>query len=172
MNNSSFRSLIWLAAAGMLLNGIPVHAAQPRGLDTSDVVLDGNGLLVGTVMNSAAQPLSQAKVEILNGQDVVATTHTTSEGHFAVKGLRSGSHIIRCSDSQKVVRFWNTSAAPPNAISRVAVIVDQQPVVRAQANGMSGYMVPFGIGAAALAGTLWATLGQDDKSAVIIPVSP
>ncbi len=172
MNNRTFRSLIWLVAAGMLLNGVPVQAAQSRGFDASDVIVDGNGLLIGTVMNSEAQPLSQMKVEILNGQDVVATAQTTSEGHFAVKGLRSGPHIIRCSETQKVVRFWNTSAAPPNAISRVAVIVDQQPVVRAQSNGMSGYMVPFGIGAAALAGTLWATLGQDDNSDVIIPVSP
>lgn len=169
MKMGSVRSLCVLSAIGILLSGLPVQAADSGVIRTADVTLNGEGLLQGTVLTSDAQPIVGATVEIIHADKKVATAVSNEEGQFAVKGLRSGVHVIQCSNTQQPVRFWTTASAPPTAVRNVSLVVDNS-VVRGQQGSGVGAFVPFAV----IGGVIGVVLGTtlDDNGNPAPPASP
>ncbi len=111
--------------------------AAPRG---ADVVLQESGALRGSVVNEVGQPIAAAKVQVLQGDRVVATATSNEEGRFAVRSLRNGTHVIRVEGASQVVRFWSEAAAPPTAINDVTIVVQPDALVRGQAASTPGLL--------------------------------
>lgn len=172
----SCRSGLCLLLAGLMLSGGPVLADGPVEVRSKDVALSDSGVLNGTVLNTAAQPVSDVAIQILHEEKVVASTKSDAEGKFAVRGLRNGAHVIQVAGVQQPVRFWGQDAAPPAALTQMAIVVPDD-VVRGQA----GYLpivspgfydssaAAFLVIGAGVAITLGTTLGADDYEQ---PASP
>lgn len=172
----SCRSGLCLLLAGLMLTGGPVLADGPVEIRAKDVALSDSGSLNGTVLNSAAQPVSDVAIQVLHEGKVVASTKSDAEGKFAIRGLRNGAHVIQVGGIQQPVRFWGQDAAPPAALSQMAIVVPDD-VVRGQA----GYLpivspgfydssaAAFLVIGAGVAITLGTTLAADDYEQ---PVSP
>jgi hypothetical protein len=133
----NLRSFVCLVLAGLLLVGTPVHADGPAEIRAKDVVLADSGMLSGTVLNNTAQRVSDVAIQILHENKVVASTTSRADGRFAVRGLRNGAHVIQVAGVQQPIRLWGHDAAPPTALSQLAVVVPDD-VVRGQAG-----LVPF-----------------------------
>ncbi len=99
----------------------------------------------------------------------MATAVSNEEGQFAVKGLRSGVHVIQCSNTQQPVRFWTTASAPPTSVRNVSLVVDNN-VVRGQEGGTVGAILPFAV----IGGVIGVVLGTtlDDNGTPAPPASP
>ena len=133
-----------LSVGSPLMAGEPVQIGSTDDVRWSDVVLHNGGVLQGTVMNTEGQPVSGVTVNILHNENSVATTVSSEEGKFAVKGLRNGAHIIEVGTKHQPVRLWGTDTAPPAAIENVAVVVDED-AVRGQMFGGGGGMLGGGM---------------------------
>jgi Carboxypeptidase regulatory-like domain len=171
-----FQKALCTTLAGLMTIGTPAVAEEPLVPEPRDVVVSDDGLLSGTVMDSAALPVSGVQVAVLHGEDVIATTTSDEEGRFAVDGLRSGSHIVQVAGTFTPVRLWRPRMAPPAAIQRLAVVV-RQPVVLGQQNSgfpgmnlITGNPVPFLLIAGALGVVLGTTLDEDEQA--VVPASP
>lgn len=176
----SLKRSICLVLSGMMTIGSPLMANGPVEVRSSDFTLN-EGVLTGSVLNTAAQPVSGLNVHLLHGDKVVATAVSDENGQFAVRGLRNGNHILQVGAEQQPVRFWGNQAAPPSSNLRMAIVVDEE-VVRGQGCGEGcDDGCGHGMGAklmspcallligGAVAATLALTLDDDDDNA---PASP
>lgn len=158
--------------------GSPLWAGEPVEIRSSDVALNEGGLLKGTVLNTAAQPVAGVKVNVLHEDKVIATSMSDKNGEFTVKGLRNGAHVVKVGTTQKAVRLWGSHTAPPAAVENVAIVVDEE-TVRGQIGGLgalggagglgsiSGVGLAAGAGVAAIGGAVVYT--QQNKAD---PASP
>jgi len=181
MRKYSLKNAICLTLAAVMSVGTPLMGAGPLEIRSTDVALRG-GQLTGRVLNTEAQPVAKLPIQLIHEDTVIATVTSDEKGEFAVRGLRSGGHVIRIGSNQHPVRFWGAQAAPPAAASNISIVVDEQ-VVRGQGCGDDGCGessglcgVPMNPAALLLIGgataaTLAITLndGDDDAS---IPASP
>ena len=172
----SCRSFFCFVLAGLMLVGRPVCAEGPTDIRAKDVALSESGMLTGTVLNTAAKPVSDVAIQIIHEDKVVASTKSDAEGKFAVRGLRNGAHVMQVAGVQQPVRFWGQDAAPPAALSQMAIVVPDD-VVRGQAgylpivspgfyNSSAAAFLVIGAGVAITLGT---TLGASDYEQ---PASP
>ena len=169
----SLKSGTCLLLAGLLTVGSPLMASEPVEVRSSDVALSTGGLLNGTVLNTAAQPVVGVAVNVLHDDKVVATSTTNEQGEFTVKGLRNGAHVVKVGTTQHAVRLWGTDTAPPTAVENIAIVVDEE-TVRGQL-GMpmvrqTGGFIRSNAGALLLIGgavaiTLGTTLDNDAQPA-------
>ena len=174
---NSLRSRISLFLAGLISVGSPVMAAGPVEIRASDIVLAQPGVLRGTVLNTAAQPVAGISVNVLHGTDVVASATSDEHGQFAVTGLRHGAHEIQVGQTRHPVRFWGNNTAPPVATSQMAIVIDEE-IVRGQmmtGDSRIGQMVydnplPVLLIGGAVALVLVTSLNDDDDAAA--PASP
>lgn len=166
------RQLMSLALAGLVsVNGI-VMADGPVEIRSTDVSLSGEGVLTGSVLNSAAQPIAGIQIAVLHGEDRVAAATSAEDGQFVVRGLRNGSHLIQVGESIHPVRFWQTDTAPPASVEQMSIVV-QEDVVRGQQQQFfqqGGNLFPWLVIGGATAIVLGTTLGDDGSSAA--PASP
>ena len=140
--------------AGLLAVGSPVMAGEPVEIRSSDVALNAGGLLKGTVLNTAGQPVAGVAVSILHNEKTVASVLSNETGEFAVKGLRNGAHVVKVGTTQQIVRLWGLNSAPPAAVENIAIVVDEA-AVRGQLFGGGG----GGFGGGGLSGGGLAALG-------------
>ena len=139
-----------------------------------DVALNDGGLIRGTVLSTAAQPVAGVAVAILHNENNVATVLSDKKGEFAVKGLRNGAHVLQAGTTRQIVRLWGINSAPPTAVENIAIVVDEE-AVQGQLYGDGG--LGGGIGrlgevgelGVATAVTLGTTPGNDANS---IPANP
>ena len=124
----SLRHGICLLLAGLLSVGSPLMAGEPVEIRSSDVALNAGGMLKGTILNTAVQPVAGVAVNVLHEDKVVATSMSNEQGEFTVKGLRNGAHVIKVGETQQAVRLWGTDAAPPAAVENIAIVVDEETV--------------------------------------------
>lgn len=82
-------------------------------VEVEDVVIDGEGVLVGKVTTESGRPMPAKQVEVMFAGGVVATTQTDGSGGFRVAGLREGVHEIRAGSTTESYRLWPKEAAPP-----------------------------------------------------------
>jgi Carboxypeptidase regulatory-like domain len=173
------RKALSLLLAGLLTAGNLVVAGGPFEIRSTDVTLNQDGLLSGTVLNVSAQPVSGVTVRVLHGESIVATSTSNEEGHFHVKGLRHGSHLIQVGGEQHPIRFLGPNTAPPASTAQMAIVIDEQ-VVRGQAgfapmyvsNGLNANMGAFLLIGGATAIVLGTTLGANNDSSPLVPASP
>jgi hypothetical protein len=116
--------------------GAPVLGSGPVELRSRDVVLN-DGKLEGTVLNREAQPVAGLTVRLFHGESLIATTTSNERGQFSVTGLRNGGHVLAMGEDRQNVRFWGTQSAPPAAVNRVTLVVDEA-VVRGQCGDACG----------------------------------
>jgi len=171
MRMSSLRHGLCLLLAATMLPGSSLLASETVPVRSADYSLDQNGTLVGSVLNQSARPVTGLRVDVLHHDRVVATAISDEKGRFAVSGLRNGTHSVQIGESKQQVRFWSTDAAPPTAVSRMAIVVDDE-VVRGQAsnnNGLKtvGKLILIG---GAVATTLALTLDNNNNDSA--PASP
>ena len=164
MRFTSFKKPLCLLLTGMISVGAPVMAAGPVEFRSSDVALT-DGVMEGTVLNTAARPVFGLKVQLLHGDQVIARATSDENGQFAIRGLRNGGHVLQVGSVQQPVRFWGTQAVPPSATSTMAIVVDEQVVRGQEENGgeedAASSLVPLLIFGGVLATTLAITLSGD-----------
>lgn len=131
----SLRKGTCLLLAAVLVVGTPAIAGEPVEIRSSDVALTAGGLLKGTVLSTAAYPLSGVAVDVLHDDRIVAKAMSNEQGEFSVKGLRSGAHVVKAGTTVQAVRLWGTDTAPPAAAENIAIVVDEK-VVRGQSEAV------------------------------------
>ena len=137
MTLCSVRSSLSIALSMVMLIGSPVLAAEAVAVRSTDYLLGQKGVLVGSVVNQQGQPAAGLPVQVLHDGRVVATAYSNEQGEFAVESLRNGIHTVQLGETQRPVRFWSDAAAPPSAVSRMAIVVDEE-VVRGQCGEACG----------------------------------
>lgn len=130
------RKALSLLLAGVLSLGNSVIAGSAVEIRSNDVSLN-QGVLVGSVVNQAALPVSGIRVHLLHKDNVIATAISDEKGQFTVKGLRNGSHVLQVGTTQQPVRFWGNQSAPPSSAAHMAIVVDEE-IVRGQGCGEDG----------------------------------
>lgn len=184
MKIKSIRSGVSLLLSMAMLVGSPLLASETVAIRSSDYLLGQEGVLAGSVLNQSGLPVAGLPVQVLHGDHVIATAVSDEKGQFAVQGLRNGSHTVQLGASRQPVRFWSNTAAPPAAVSRMAIVVDEE-VVRGQCGescgegcgeGFAGghhkaWGTAFGVLliGGAVATTLALTLDDNDNAVVASP---
>ena len=184
MKIKSIRSGVSLLLSMAMLVGSPLLASETVAIRSSDYLLGQEGVLAGSVLNQSGLPVAGLPVQVLHGDHVIATAVSDEKGQFAVQGLRNGSHTVQLGASRQAVRFWSNTAAPPAAVSRMAIVVDEE-VVRGQCGescgegcgeGFAGghhkaWGTAFGVLliGGAVATTLALTLDDNDNAVVASP---
>ena len=166
------KRLLCLVLAGLISVHTPVVAEGPVEIRATDVSLAGEGVLKGSVLNSAAQPVAGIHVAVFHGETRVATATSSDEGQFVVKGLRNGAHTIQVGTSVHPVRFWQSEMAPPAAVEQMSVVVQEDVVLGQQSSNSN--LLPILVIGGAVAIVLGTTLGDDDDPSTGggAPVSP
>lgn len=102
------------------------HATQKLALD---VVLFGDGILRGEVVNGQGQPIPGAQVVLRPSVKVSQEAVANDKGEFQLRGLKPGVHgiIVRTQNgsTQRIVRLWLKETAPPLATPLAVLTVDQ-----------------------------------------------
>ncbi|MEJ7591965.1 MAG: hypothetical protein WKF77_10480 [Planctomycetaceae bacterium] len=178
MKLSSVRGGVSLLLATVMLVGSPVIASEAVVIRSSDYLLGQEGVLIGSVLNHSGLPASGLPVQVLHKDQIIATAVSDEKGEFAVQGLRNGQHTVKLGASQQSVRFWSNTAAPPAALSRMAIVVDEE-VVRGQCGegcgegfaggnrGAWGTALGVLLIGGAVATTLALTLDDNENAAVV-----
>lgn len=154
MTLCSVRSSLSIALSMVMFVGSPVLAAEAVAVRSTDYLLGQKGVLVGSVVNQQGQPAAGLPVQVLHDGRVVATAYSDEQGEFAVESLRNGIHTVQLGETQRPVRFWSNAAAPPSAVSRMAIVVDEE-VVRGQCGEFCGE--GCGEGGCRAGGLTWGT---------------
>lgn len=131
MRFKSIHSGVSVVLSMALLVGSPLLASETVAIRSSDYLLGQESILAGSVVNQSGLPVAGLPVQVLHKGQVIATALSDDKGEFAVQGLRNGQHTVKVGASQQSVRFWMSKAAPPTAVSRLAIVVDEE-VVRGQ----------------------------------------
>lgn len=185
MKFKSVRSGVSLFLSMTMLFCPQLLASETVTIRSSDCLLGREGVLAGSVLNHSGMPVAGLPVQVLHEDHVIATAVSDEKGQFAVQGLRNGPHKVQLGATQQPVRFWSNAAAPPAAVSRMAIVIDEE-VVRGQcgdncgegcgegfAGGHHGaWGTAFGVLliGGAVATTLALTLdGNDNAGAVVSP---
>lgn len=137
MKFRSIRSSVSLLLSMSMLVGSPLLASETVVIRSSDYLLGQEGVLAGSVLNQSGLPVAGLPVQVLHEEHVIATAISDEQGQFAVQGLRNGAHKVQIGASQQPVRFWSNTAAPPAAVSRIAIVVDEE-IVRGQCGDSCG----------------------------------
>jgi hypothetical protein len=123
----------WMAGFAIVAMTFSADAAEPisEPASVSDIALAPSGDLLGVVVDEQGQPVVNAPVQVMHQQSVIALVRTDAQGRYAVQGLRSGLHMVRTVNDQKLCRFWTPAMAPPSAgtgllmVSRAAIVRGQ-----------------------------------------------
>jgi hypothetical protein len=116
---------ILLATIGICLPQVAFAAtpaaATPPTPAVVDIALADGGVLHGQVVDLQNRNVASVPVTVRAQNQEVARTATTSDGHFAVQGLRGGVYQVAAGEGQGVYRLWTAKAAPPSAQSNAIV---------------------------------------------------
>ncbi len=162
------RTAICAACAGVIVPqaGFAVEPASQQVapvVAVSDVRLAADGMFRGQVVDSQGLPMADTQVTVLSMQSqVVATTKTNRDGHFAVAGLTGGVYQLQAGQASSMVRLWSTQMAPPSAKDGILLVSGQ--VQRGQQRWVfqDGKWVMIGIGAGVITAGLIS--GQNNNN--------
>ncbi len=185
MRFKSIHSGVSVLLSMALLVGSPLLASETVAIRSSDYLLGQESILAGSVVNQSGMPVTGLPVQVLHKGQVIATALSDDKGEFAVRGLRNGQHTVKVGASHQSVRFWMSKAAPPTAVSRLAIVVDEE-VVRGQCGegcaegcgeGFSGAdhrAWKTAVGVLLIGGAVATTLALtlDDNNSSAVPGSP
>ena len=114
-----------------------------------DVTLTEDGNLVGQMVDTSGQPVSEHNIAIRSGKQIVATVTTDEQGFFTVHELRGGVYQITTGHGSSAVRAWSSGTAPPVAKNRLLVI-DGVHTVRGLGENLANPWILAAIAAAAI----------------------
>jgi len=106
-----------LATAGMVMPSA-IYAAEPAPAPTPavvDIALSDGGMLQGQLVDLQGANVSGVPVSVKTQDRDIATTTTTADGRFAVKGLRGGVYQVAAGQGHGIYRVWSAGTAPPAA---------------------------------------------------------
>lgn len=135
----------------------PADAAAPAVLD---VALTQGGLLQGKVLDTQGQPVADAPVSVRFEGKEVASTKSSVDGSFAVRGLRGGTHVVVSGEHGGICRMWTAESAPPSARSAVMIVRGGQ-IARGQGFVSGPGLLMAGLLGGAVAGGL---ISQDNSN--------
>lgn len=134
-----------------------------------DVSLNADGVLAGYLVDAQGKPEAAAPVAIHQGRKQIAVAKTNAKGHFEVQGLKGGVYQVSSKKGSALFRVWKNGTAPKQA-SKLALVVNDQTVVRAQLEGLGlgglgggVSLTTLGIGAAIITGTTIAIVEANDN---------
>ncbi len=104
---------------------------QPRSVD---VALQGNGVLIGQVVNAEGQAMTGVPVVLTSRGKEIARCQTGKEGVFRVAGLKGGTIEVAAVGVAGTCRVWMPGTAPP-AAQQGLLVVAAGDVVRGQHMG-------------------------------------
>ncbi len=96
----------------VLFAAAPGQAPTPQ---TIDIALADGGVLHGQVVDLQGAPVQGLPVAVKAKDQVAATTTTSADGRFAVKGLKGGVYHVAAGKGQGAYRLWSKGTAPPSA---------------------------------------------------------
>ena len=131
----------------------------PPAMTTLDIELTRDRVLTGQLVNDVGGPIAVAPVEVWRNRQLIQTSMTDQRGRFRLAQLNGGTYKINSGDRVQTARLWTAGSAPPNSISSLRIVADEQ-VVRAQqrCGAVVGAVNPWVIAGIAVA-------------AVVIPVA-
>ncbi len=166
-------ALVLLAGLSVVLPGpvmageaAPKHEVHKPAQKIRDVTLDADGVLSGYLVDVQGKPEAAAAVAVLQGRKQVALTKTNAKGQFEVKGLKGGVYQVTSQKGTAVFRVWKNGTAPKQA-SKLALLVNDQSVVRAQLEGLGLGGVStttIVVGGAIVGGVTYAIVEASDNS--------
>ncbi|NMC21949.1 MAG: carboxypeptidase regulatory-like domain-containing protein [Thermogutta sp.] len=147
-------------------------AASPAKPVIVDVALQGDGVLLGQVVNPQGAPLAGAAVRINDGKQQLGTAKTNQDGYFAFQGLKGGLYQVNAANGSGMFRLWAARTAPPSA-QKGALLVSGQDLARGQMlprlrTWMQNPWVVGGVIATAIAVPVAIAADDDEEE----PVSP
>jgi len=157
-----------------LIVGNNAMAGTGAEILSSDVSVN-QGVVIGSVINASARPVSGIRVRLAHQNTVIATAVSDENGQFIVKNLRSGNHTLQIGATQHRVRFWSEQSAPPSASSQMVIVVNEE-LVRGQGcaeectagssvlSSMTSNPVPLLLIGGAVAATIAISNSHDDAS--------
>ena len=117
--------LTTLATLGVIV--APMYGGEPPVAMTHtsesllDVALDPTGDLQARLLNTASDPLAGRRVEVVKNGQVIAHAETDELGRLTIPGLTGGVYQLRTANTTCVFRVWTNTAAPPSAVTNVAM---------------------------------------------------
>lgn len=142
----------------------------PRSVD---VALQGNGVLIGQVVNAEGQAMTGVPVVLTSRGKEVARCQTGKEGVFQVAGLKGGTFEVAAVGIEGSCRVWAPGTAPP-AAQQGLLVVAAGDVVRGQHMGgpvRSGRVQGHGGGLLALMIDHPLVTGAAVGAAIAIPIA-
>lgn len=141
-----------------------------------DVRLSPTGDIQMSVVDGSGRASSQKRVTLQFNGASIASLSTAADGHFRVRNLRAGLHVISVEGEAFPFRFWEHHAAPPGALDAPAIVLDQRRV-RGQYGPPMGPMVGPGLVAAGVTATALAIVlvgknSGSSGSSSAVPASP
>jgi hypothetical protein len=133
----------------------------------ADVALNGEGKLVGQVVDHQGIPRANSvvKVATMHGE-VVSQTRTDAQGNFAANVGKGGIFLVSGEMNSSAVRVWTQNAAPP-AANEAVMFVDDNQAVRGNffrnANG-GPRVVLIGTALAITGGAIYSGISQNSGS--------
>lgn len=100
---------------------VPMEMASRRAR-VADVRLSDRGTLTGDVIDARGRPNAGIPVVVFRGGQLAGSGTTGRGGTFAVTGLSGGVHQLVVGGQRYSARLWTAAAAPPAAISRLALV--------------------------------------------------
>jgi hypothetical protein len=143
------QAAVGIAGLGLLIPPTSLSAADPQrpvpatpgaeALQITDVALAPGGTLVGQVVDSAGVGVAGAAVTVRHNETVVASTVSTAQGNFAIRGLQGGVFQVSAGQGLGIYRLWAPETAPP-AAGKSALIVSDATTVRGQTSRIGQFL--------------------------------
>lgn len=163
-----------LAAALAMAGALAAHPALAAPHSTSDVVLRQGDVFVGQLVGPRGEAIAGADVCVKHNGAQVARAKTNKDGVFAVRGVKTGAHLVEAGGVAASYRLWSPQTAPPSATSAGWMVVEK-PVASGQVLGglIGGVSTTTVIGStAAVAGGVLLYTEVIDDDADLPPATP
>ncbi|WP_237228989.1 carboxypeptidase-like regulatory domain-containing protein [Rubinisphaera sp. JC750] len=157
-----------LAFAPAMQAGIQAAESKQNQSQINDVALSSHGTLKGQAVDGQGQPLTGAKVNVLQNKKVVGSAVTTQEGKFEVTGLSTGIYEVQAGQGKGMLRAWDSQVAPPTAKHNVLIVSGA--TTRAQAGLFIDPLDTITLGLAITGTALGAAaLAKDNETIIVSP---
>jgi hypothetical protein len=156
-------TLLWAALLGTTCSPA-LQAAAPSSTAVrntiQDVELNRDGQIWGQIVDSQGNPVAGSEVCVKQQGKVVATTHSSTTGHFALAELRPGLYEVSSRDQNVNCRVWAHETAPPAAQN--GIVLGQ--IVPGFFRTPGGIIITTAVVAGAVAAVVLATAESDDSA--------
>jgi hypothetical protein len=120
-------AVVSLATVGVCVPQLAfAQTTTPPAPAVVDIAMADGGTLHGQVVDLRGGSVAAMPVSVRAQNQEIARATTTSEGQFAVQGLRGGVYQVAAGEGQGVYRLWTADAAPPSA-QKGAIVYTQNP---------------------------------------------